>query len=352
MNHLLPLLFTAFATGAAGFGAAPSESRDARELISAVLARRTRIVSARYEYVLRTGIRDGERGNDYYCQLWIEGESWRLECAPKGLPHIMGSTGKHSFSMRQYTGSDGKLMTYAGIDEPKSLNGHRYPFHPTIAGTIWFDQTASYVEATAASATLESATEVDGFRCEVVVVRVPDGDAETAFWAFDDDLANGGEIRMYIAPELGFVLPRMEFLGASGVVRKRFEASDFVEASAGLFVPSFARMQRLTGNVPGMYNEFVGLTATNVNEPVDPKHFRLLVPEGASVREAATVSKSGTARHFWASAENRPPDLDMIEVAGSESGNSFWSALAVGFLLGCGAILAMLLIRRWRVRAA
>ena len=70
-----------------------------------------------------------------------------------------------------------------------------------------------------------------------------------AFSNFNDLTSNGGALRIYVAPGLGHVIPRLEHIGTSGKTGAVYEGSDFIQCN-GYFFPQKASIQYIQSTGP------------------------------------------------------------------------------------------------------
>jgi hypothetical protein len=321
-------------------------NRRIERLIEGALARRDAIVRGQYRYVLETGFQSPARVlSRIEYLLTVDGGSWRLNDLESGSVTLCHA-GK-LLRLKVGHGDGGRVVQSVGIEIPRPLNGASFPYHATVAGTIWYDATAKYVRERVDTAVIVGQIELDGNRCDIIDFQIGESDTFRAFEGITSQLRGGGVLRLHIAEQLGYVLPRIEYVAPDGSIASRFEASDFREAAAGIFVPGNAAVQVYNpdGSV-GFYNSFSDLRAEGINEEADDDAFKIFVPEGTEIYDSRSP-KGGipiVAHRGLVPAEFS----EAIAIVEPSSGRSIWQALAIGTVMGVGLLGAILLFRRFR----
>src|SRR5262249_39282475 len=79
-------------------------------------------------------------------------------------------------------------------------------------------------------------------------------------------------LRLYVAPQLGYAVRRLDYCTPDGRMANRFEATDFREMAPGFFMPRrYAYIRNFSdfGRTEGLYvDQFELLEAKNVNQPL------------------------------------------------------------------------------------
>ncbi|HET6880941.1 MAG TPA: M56 family metallopeptidase [Pirellulales bacterium] len=124
------------------------------------------------------------------------------------------------------------------IQEADSLSAdEREELLPLRAGTLPSPAALKYVEEHRNDAHLAGETTVGEIAVTKLEWNVSAEDAAQLFGGASELLRQGGVLRLYVAEELGYVLPLVEFIDRFESVEARFEASRFIEKAAALFLP-------------------------------------------------------------------------------------------------------------------
>lgn len=210
---------------------APSRDAEVQRLIHAVLARSTAIKSGVFVFAeifdkidLPPGLPDGE-------PLWrcsFSGESWAIRIPPR--VHVVNHDGRFmSLSLPE------QGRTSLTIQPPGTWRGkhHEFPIH---VGTIEYESTRKFLREHSDRARLKEGPKVDDLQTRILELSV--GPTElNAFGFFTDMFKHGGTLRLYVAEQLGGVLPRIEYVDGFGTVQFTFHASDFREVAPGIYFP-------------------------------------------------------------------------------------------------------------------
>jgi hypothetical protein len=115
---------------------------------------------------------------------------------------------------------------------------------------------------------------------------VPKAAQSRAFHSTPAPWSDEGRLRIYVASQLGFVLPQIEFVDADGRVATRFSAEDFKQVGAGLFFPRLCQYRTFPDrNRPGHYLQYEILQVKDVNEEIPEEAFVVDVPAGTFVSD-------------------------------------------------------------------
>ncbi len=93
-------------------------------------------------------------------------------------------------------------------------------------------------------------------------------------------------MRLYVAPQLGFVLPRMEFVTASHQVAQTYNAKSFDEVAPGIYFPAHLSTEtHATGGTSRYRGEFA-VRCELINQPIPAEDFIVPLPTGTRVQDA------------------------------------------------------------------
>ncbi len=324
-------------------------------IVKGTIARGEAVFSGRIEYHLKCGFANRQRtvrDDDY--RLSFSGTSWALRFS-NGAAHI-SHRGKF-IAFEKAPQSDGRVDHSATIETERRIDKTR-PIPPYYAGTVWFESTKKFIRSNAASARTVGKGDVDGVPVEIIewLVGKEQAVSRTAspFYSLDAELVKGGILLLYVAPQLGYALPRIEHVRLDGSVQARFDSRGFKEVTPGIFFPRECSLQYFGPGGGGAYERVTLKRVEKINEPIPEEDFLVEVPVGTTVGDARDVKKPV---HFRI-AESEPLPVrnlgNVVVVAAKEpsswAGNTVLMALLMGLGFGTlvSAVLYLLVRRRYR----
>lgn len=329
----------------------------ASEVIRGVVARSEAFFSARMKYHLRQGF-PGDKPDENDFRLLCSGPSWRLEYRidvskspyhqadgkkldPSPLKGFYESTslshrGK-SVTYGRTPQLDGSIRHAARIAAEMPVK-HTTPYPPVFAGTFWYDCTKQFVEKNTEKAVRKAApSDVNGIAVHVLEWAVPEPEKYKAFHGTNDLTSKGGALRLYVAPQLGYALPRIEYVGRNGKVAASFDSWDFEEHTGGLFLPKRCKMQYYTDKGPGYYLEYEILELKDVNQSIPDSEFVVQLPVGTEVADSR-----GKGSIFFVINEKDPIPTDFQDVI-AKAQPPFWGRnWHTALIVGVGAAVVVL----------
>jgi len=293
-------------------------------LVDGVLAREKAVFSGRFVY-RRIAVSNAPKGDevvaDEQVQFSLMGDSWALRSTfTSGAPSIEARLCQISHN--------GSLVDYQAVDSSvgKNKGEVRRTVHcatlrkarpvdqcneppPFFAGTLWHKSTARYVEVNQTKARFLGIDEMDGMAVSIIEWEVPAEEIYDAFYAVNDLLKEGGVLRLFVAPDLGYTLPKIEHVAHSGKVQTVYRSRDFREVAEGLFFPREI-VQHTNGadGQSGFTWKYVFQRIEGVNEPVDEDEFLVSLPEGTLVADLREPGRRGTIL-------SRPIESDVLPEA-------------------------------------
>lgn len=214
---------------------------------------------------------------------------------------------------------------------------------------MWFKAPKEFIKSNVKSASSLGKQEVYGVPTQLVEWAVSEADRYKAFGRINVLLAKGGKLRVNVAPQLGFALPRVEHVGVGDKVQALFEAKGFEEKGPGIFIPKECTLQDFDQDGPGSFIRYRIKSFRKVNEPLADSDFWVTIPEGTTVADMR--SPEGT--NIFRVGEGPPPDLEgLVQFGGEKAGAAWprWVALAIGVAIG-GILLAWYFLKK-RKRAS
>ena len=157
---------------------------------------------------------------------------------------------------------------------------------PIFAGSFWYREQLRFVENHCDDFRIVGSSVVNTVPVTILELVVPMESHREAFHVILPHLKSGGLIRLYVAPQLGFVLPRIEFVTASRQVAQTYDAKGFEEVAAGIYFPAHCSTEtHVTGGASRYRGEFA-VRCELINQPIPPEDFIVALPMGTRVQDA------------------------------------------------------------------
>jgi hypothetical protein len=203
---------------------------DTADDVDKIVARASAVLSGRFEYVYNRKFFDSIPGLP--AKFSFQGNNWAQRYQiPWG-----GTSISHNGRFIEYVAKSshnpatGEISSSAKVGAAQSMTAHK-PYPPFFAGTFWDKQTVEYIKKRRAAARDRGPGEIDGLKVRLLEWDVPAADWGDAFVEITQPLRQGGKLRVYVARDLGYVLPKVEHVTPDGFVAASFSASEFVSRS-------------------------------------------------------------------------------------------------------------------------
>ena len=221
-------------------GAQAASSAD--DLIQGVLARADTVFSGRIKYRVTIGFPQTKEEKARGAEIVFAASGWRREdnfpvAAPargeKGkaveaaldiYQVVSVSHGGKSVEYRATKQQDGTFRRSANVTMAKPLMSEKTAGPPVFAGSLWLDCTREYIQQHKSRVRLLPKSVVGGIDVEIREWDVPPSDRSVVLGGYNPLMSNGGKLRLYVAPSLGFVLPRAEFVAPDGKIAMSYES--------------------------------------------------------------------------------------------------------------------------------
>jgi hypothetical protein len=316
-----------------------------QELIDGMQARRRAVFSGQIDYHMKSGFRaKGSIIEDADVRFSFSGTSWALRVST-GVAQVVHD-GK-LLRYRETLQKDGRKTRTLKIEHPLAVNA-KYPYPPFFAGSFWHDKTGDFVRDRANEARNLGEVRVNNVRSILLEWKI--ANPRQGFHGINDLLKDGGSLRVYVAPDLGFALPSYEYVAPDGRVVMRFDAMDFKEDAPSVFFPRRCELQTFDP-APMYYVEYTMTSVQRLNDVIPDEDFKLSIPVGTTVSDG----RVGTAYRIDSADTPLEKELDDIVIE-SQAPARTWrrpvTAVAVGAVLTVILIALLLYLRRGRARAA
>jgi hypothetical protein len=202
-----------------------------------------------------------------------------------------------------------------------------------------------YVQDHVDSAIYEGDIKIDGHLCKKFAFEVSEADKFNAFRGVSESTERGGRLVLYIAPALGYSIPKIEIVGSDHRLTREYLSQSYQEYKPGLFIPRFSRSlsHRLTGVITG--SEFEITKIELLNEPIPEAMFQIYLPATTRVHDR---SDGKTVKSFIVATEGGLPYSGLEPVVTLSLEKSPWwrSNRWVAFSIGAmSAILVAFIVR-------
>ncbi len=339
------------------------------DVVQGIGSRADSVFSARIRYRMTSGFPQEKNNHEEDLSLTFFGPSWRLKSVVPAsqVPRLLSKSAQKAnvkptplqgmleqdevshhgkyVRLNRTPQSDGQLSNSATIRHQKPINSSLPP-PPYFAGSFWFECTKQFVQANKDMAQRKPAVEVNGRSCQVLEWNVAAADKYKAFHGTNELTDDGGSLRVCAAPDLGFALPRVEYVGRNGMVAASFDSWDFKQYRDGIFIPARCRMQYHSRTGPGFFAEFQIMEASAINESIPDSDFRVELPVGTAVSD----SRPGTHSINFEIKEGGPIPKGLDDVVAVTSlrfwGWNWYTALLLGAGVGIVLLVSFTLLRR------
>ncbi len=353
-------------------GNSPTPSLTTKEIVQGILARSEAVLSGQLRYHQESAF-PGEKPKGGEFQVTFSGASWRLDSkfrasdvdvklAPSVKNPKIAATplqsdlelvnlshhGK-SLDFQRTPQPDGSIRNSAAIATEKPIDSS-FPSPPVFAGSFWFPSTKEFLRQNIDKALRKPVTDVNGVKAELLEWNVPASEKFKAFHGINNLTKNGGILRLFVSPQLGYVLPRIQFLGQADKVQASFDCSDFVECTDGIFIPKRVSLQYYDAEGPGVRITYQISEAKKINEPIPDSDFVLQLPVGTHIYDG----RSGKESTYFELKPDGPIPKELEDTIAVES-PAFWgrnwpTALVLGFGVGLALLGFYLAIGRYVLR--
>lgn len=279
------LLFGLIVAMIAGFACA----EDVHDLVTKAAVRQSALVSCRMSYAieLTPALPDPPRQSQYTFSFmgpnWIER---KLEGSTNGT--FSGAHYEYGEVFASPEAIEPTRILHVG--PPVLFSTKRHMTRPPIfAGSFWWEKQALFVKDHAADFTLTGTENVEGIATQICEMSLPTmklvGDG---FRALSKKLWEGGILRLYIAPQLGYVLPKIEYINNDKEVEQVFFAKEFTKCNE-LWLPAIFGTygQDSKGAVLQVGRiTFDSVTYQLVNQPIPDADFIIPLKLGTRVTDS------------------------------------------------------------------
>ncbi len=315
------------------------------EMLDAVIARGTALFSAKIAFEVKTTVERGKQEEldhvDNYI-LSVTGQDWILR--QPGVPDFSMHRDDSTTRFYQTTSDRGvyRAMHMAAPETIDELIGGDYTFAVTRNGTFWYRSQLTFVDKQRTRVERRAGEPIDGQPTVHFRWRVDTHDLDEAIVvlspAIRKDLAC--YLDVYAAPNLGYAIPRIDYLTLDGQLARRYQSSDFVEVDSGLFFPKSTRCIAVSDG-QRRTTAFQVSSIEHVNQDLPEQEFDVRIPPDTRVRD----SRPGSPQVVFHLGDQKGVDdvAQMLGTAGSKSRH-------FNFRMACltaNGLLVLLLLFVW-----
>lgn len=355
MISLRLIKFTMFFwTLAVGKGHVYADPDSSESLVRGTLARSEAVFSARMKYHYKCQFARRESPvNERETRASFDGSNWVSRTHTKeDVGERANYNGKLIIHLGHNPGAKSTQPDWVAVKRPQAIDENDPPEVPYFAGSFWHKATEKYVEDHALEAKVKGHAHLKGIDVLIVEWIIPHDwkVAAAAFHGANDLTEEGGVLRVYAAPQLGHVLPRIEMVGKGGALGHLFEAEDFHEATPGVFIPRHFSQHLYDSKGLVYWEEYTINHLEKVNEPIPPEDFIIEAPHGSVLVDERSLKESRSYRV----GASFPKDLNDILSGMPPSPPSRlrtrFTALQLGLAVGAIVLAGIYFFRRWSKR--
>jgi len=321
------------------------------DLIVGVVARAKAIVSGRITYAFKSESFVGQKPVNPITLPEVttsfSDSSWADRA--KGSHVVRINHDGYFLEFVQTPQRDGSVRPGATLSPRKPLeNRAELNSPPIFAGSFWHREQLRYIEKHANDFGFVETSVIQAVPVTILELPVAAEQAREAFHILPPALKQGGMIRLYIAPQLGFVLPRIEFVAPSNEIAQSYEAMDFSEVAPGIYFPRRIWNETHAAGGANRYRGEFTVRGELINEAIPEEDFVVELPIGTRVQDAHEpgdvikfeLTEPTSSAKVWADSASRP--------LGPSSGifDRWGSAGIIGALIGAVASISFLLAVR------
>lgn len=319
----------------------------ASEMVRAAMARRESFFSGRMAF--REVVSKGEfsreaRGTRR--RLVFSSPDWRMTLPDSGYAYASFKGNSVALYPEQLRDGSGKhLLSLATAD---TMNSRSFTNVPFFVGSLWWGQTSVFLKANAERAEFRGEEIVEGHQCRIIEVEIKK--EERAAWTFSDINRNGGFVRMWIAPELGYAIPRVEELGNDRRVAGIYLSSEFKEYTSGLFLPRQCHCVFYSSSGATYSHAFRDIEYADVNGEIPSAAFTIEVSQNTTIADQRGGHEGKGVSVFKAADSeqvNRAGLVGLVSVAPPKEAG-WWNTFAIA-LAGVACLILACIVFRHRL---
>jgi hypothetical protein len=335
------LLAVFLVLGMVGGASRAASEENARDVLEGVIQRAAAIHSGKVEYQFEAGSvgansarpMQGPRTAIIFDDqsVWRDSDARHAELRCDGLVVRFDATQQRDGSVRNIA----TVERAAPSQSPGSENRI-----PVFAGTFWTAAQLEFVKQHREKVRRTGSANITGVKCDVISLSIGRADVANVVQFALPSLTHGAELRMSVAPELGFAMPLVEIVATDGTPTITYSSSEFVQLSQGSWFPKKTRMEMQLPNGDRYFEQFL-TTPLAFNDSGLLEQLVLRLPAGTTVLD----NRNAGGR---LELESATTSFDLLGIpsalARSRAAWGLNSMLIVAAILGIAGLLAVWLI--------
>ena len=354
-SRLLTTFILASFAAAVAASATRALGEDVATIVAGITSRSQAITSGRFSYTFKS---ESFRGDQplpvvLFPELTtsFSGSSW-AERSPNTHVVRINHDGYY-LEFVQTPQKNGSVRPGVTLFPQRALESRKeFNAPPLFAGSFWYQQQLRYVDAHAAAFREVRKDVIHGVNVVVLEASVSAAKRGEAFHVLLPALKSGGILRLHVAPQLGFVLPRIEFLTPANQLVHSYEAVEFSEMAPGVYLPRRIWTETLPAAGSSRYRAEFAVRYDLINQPIPAEDFVAQLPPGTHVQDA---HEPGDVIKFDTPAASTTTELisqgfssDMTKGVFGRWQNAAYFGIMIGTVVSIGLLLA---VRSKRQRA-
>jgi hypothetical protein len=273
--------------------------------------------------------------------LWFDREDW-IDRNRGTVPiEVMIHRRTYAFQYTETRQETGVIARDAVISAADAVASGGENLHPWFAGSFWTPQQLQYVERHRQEFRIAAETSLEGATCVVCELDVPAADVTPYLREPNSLLADGGRLRLYVAPQLGFGMPQIEISAPNGRTAVVYTARSWAELPGPVYFPRQIRKEVRRPNGSTFFEQ-IEIAPELIGQPIPESTFSLEIPVGTMVRD----QRPGANGRRWRTTEPTTSEQLAEPAAAAERQNSSALAWAIGVLVIVAFCLVLAMGRR------
>lgn len=313
------------------------ETNVAESLAYAASARAESFVSGKIDYKYTIS---NDKVTNYVHNLFsFDGSSWKLANLEAEHNAFINHKGK-SIEITNVKQADGTYRSSARIAPPKSFDSQQ-PCPPFFAGTLWFKSTGSWIRENAKKAKFIRDENYQGIDVKIIEWELSRSEIPKALVTVTTLTISAGKLRLYVAPSLGFALPRIEYLTLDGKPGIIFETSSFSKYADDVYLPNKFSRQDFGPK---------GKMSLHVYEVVSYKLVNLTLPDeefSESLLNGTSIVDGRSGMAFTVGDKMTPNIADIDDIVRNYRKKRMpnWATISLAIVVGC--VIGVILFVFW-----
>lgn len=265
---------------------------DVNRLIDGVISRSSAIHSIQITYTQRSyTLLNGQRTdeNTFRARMVVDGSDWVIRYG--GSRNFRMQRGNAALSFTEIESDDGK-QTFRSlyVEEPKALEEliNENPFFAAARlGQFLYASQIEFIDRHRQRAVVRGERQAGEYATTELEFPVVATDFHAAMLIIPQGIgrARRGQLRICVAPTLGYALPRIEYVTQEGIVEHEIVADEFVDEGNGIYFPRRAQVRTRSAESEDVV-DFVVHEVSGLNLPLHSEGFTMKIPIGTRVSDS------------------------------------------------------------------